>query len=152
RTAPVRTRTLFVVDASGSMAAQRRMAAAQGAVLALVTDPYQQRRNAGLIAFRGTRADLVLPLTRSADLAYARLRDLPTGGRTPLALALPLTHATPAPRIARAAPPRRRRPAFGAPARPAARRPHAAGAGAHSDARHARPLDSRRRLARRHRA
>jgi magnesium chelatase subunit D len=86
--------TLFVVDASGSMAARRRMAAAKGAVVALLTDAYQARTQVGLIAFRGVAAELVLPLTRSADLAYARLRDLPTGGRTPLALALTLAHAT----------------------------------------------------------
>ena len=34
---------LFVVDASGSMAAQRRMEAVKGAVLALLTDVYQRR-------------------------------------------------------------------------------------------------------------
>ena len=82
--------TLFAVDASGSMAAQRRMAAAKGAVVALLTRAYQQRNEVGLIAFRGRSAELVLPPTNRLDLAYARLRDLPTGGRTPLAAALRL--------------------------------------------------------------
>jgi magnesium chelatase subunit D len=86
--------TLFVVDASGSMAARRRMAAAKGAVLALLADAYQRRDLVGLVAFRGAAAALVLPPTNSADLAYARLRDLPTGGRTPLASALRLAHTT----------------------------------------------------------
>jgi magnesium chelatase subunit D len=86
--------TLFVVDASGSMAAQRRMAAAKGAVQALLTDAYQQRDEVGLIAFRGSIAELLLPPTNSADLAVARRRALPTGGRTPLAAGLRLAQAT----------------------------------------------------------
>jgi magnesium chelatase subunit D len=86
--------TLFAVDASGSMAAQRRMAAAKGAVVALLTRAYQQRNEVGLIAFRGRSAQLVLPPTNRLDLAYARLRDLPTGGRTPLAAALRLAQET----------------------------------------------------------
>ena len=86
--------TLFVVDASGSMAARRRMAAAKGAVMSLLMEAYQQRDQVGLIAFRGSRAELLLPLTNSVELASARLRELPTGGRTPLASALQLAHAT----------------------------------------------------------
>jgi magnesium chelatase subunit D len=89
-----RTCTLFVVDASGSMAARRRMAAAKGAVLSLLLDAYQRRDLVGLIAFRGTRAELLLPPTTSVDQAHARLRDLPTGGRTPLAAGLRLADAT----------------------------------------------------------
>lgn len=81
---------LLVVDASGSMAAERRMAAAKGAVLALLADAYQRRDHVGLIAFRGARAELVLPPTRSTSVAERRLHALPTGGRTPLADALRL--------------------------------------------------------------
>ena len=88
RRRPERWCTLFVVDASGSMAARRRMAAAKGAVLSLLEDAYQRRDLVGLIAFRGAAASVLLPPTNSAELAYARLRDLPTGGRTPLASAL----------------------------------------------------------------
>ena len=76
---------LFVVDASGSMAAERRMAVAKGAVLDLLTDVHQRRDHVGMIAFRGAHAELVLPPTRSTALAEQRLRALPTGGRTPLA-------------------------------------------------------------------
>jgi magnesium chelatase subunit D len=93
RRMPDRWCTLFVVDASGSMAARRRMAAAKGAVLSLLQQAYQRRNLVGLIAFRGADASLLLPPTNSADLAYARLRDLPTGGRTPLASALWLAQA-----------------------------------------------------------
>jgi magnesium chelatase subunit D len=79
---------LFVVDASGSMGAQRRMVAVKGAVLSLLLDAYQRRDQVGLISFRGTRADLLLPPTNSVDLAQQYLQDLPTGGRTPLARGL----------------------------------------------------------------
>ena len=75
---------LFVVDASGSMGAQRRMVAVKGAVLSLLLDAYQRRDRVALISFRGTKADLLLPPTNSVDLAEIYLRDMPTGGRTPL--------------------------------------------------------------------
>ncbi|MCK9202418.1 MAG: putative cobaltochelatase [Gallionella sp.] len=85
---------LFVVDASGSMAAQRRMEAVKGAVLSLLTDAYQQRDEVAVISFRGESAQLLLPPTRSVDLAEQNLRELPTGGRTPLPHALSLTLET----------------------------------------------------------
>jgi magnesium chelatase subunit D len=94
RLSPTATCTLFVVDASGSMAARRRMAAAKGAVLSLLLEAYQRRDEVGLIAFRQSSASLILAPTSSAEQAYARLRDLPTGGRTPLASALQLALAT----------------------------------------------------------
>ena len=81
---------VFVVDASGSMAAQRRMEALKGAVLNLLTDAYQQRDEVAVIAFRGQEARLLLAPTRSVDLAERNLRELPTGGRTPLPHALQL--------------------------------------------------------------
>jgi len=76
---------LFVVDASGSMAARRRMAAVSGAVLSLLRDAYQRRDKVGLVTFRGAGAELLLPPTSSVPTAVARLRRLRTGGRTPLA-------------------------------------------------------------------
>ncbi|MFN8636692.1 MAG: putative cobaltochelatase [Chloroflexota bacterium] len=79
---------LFAVDASGSMAARKRMAAAKQAVLSLLLDAYQKRDRVGLIAFRGSQAELLLPPTTSVDLAERRLQSLPTGGRTPLGHAL----------------------------------------------------------------
>ncbi len=85
---------LFVVDASGSMAARRRMGAVKGAVLSLLLDAYQRRDKVGLISFRGTGADLLLPPTSSVDVGAARLTSLPTGGRTPLADGLLLAHDT----------------------------------------------------------
>ncbi len=79
---------LFVVDASGSMAALQRMEMVKGTVLALLRDAYERRDEVGVIAFRGTRAELLLSPTRSVDMAERQLRELPTGGRTPLAHAL----------------------------------------------------------------
>ena len=79
---------LFVVDASGSMAARRRMAATKGAVLSLLLDAYQRRDRVGLVTFRGEGAAVLLPPTASVELAAERLGALPTGGRTPLAAGL----------------------------------------------------------------
>ena len=79
---------LFVVDASGSMGAQRRMVAVKGAILSLLLDAYQRRDRVGLIAFRGTGAEVLLPPTSSVDLAHALLSEMPTGGRTPLSRGL----------------------------------------------------------------
>ncbi|MBT1182766.1 putative cobaltochelatase [Streptomyces sp. CJ_13] len=85
---------LFVVDASGSMAARQRMSAVKGAVLSLLLDAYQRRDKVGLITFRGAGAQLALPPTSSVDAAAARLEQLPTGGRTPLAAGLLTAHET----------------------------------------------------------
>ncbi len=76
---------LFLVDASGSMGAKKRMAAVKGAILSLLNDAYQKRDAVGLMTFSGGSAELLLPPTRSVDLAYHKLRKLPTGGKTPLA-------------------------------------------------------------------
>ncbi|MFI5825695.1 putative cobaltochelatase [Streptomyces sp. NPDC051578] len=83
---------LFLVDASGSMAARQRMSAVKGAVLSLLLDAYQRRDKVGLITFRGRTAELALPPTSSVDAAAARLEQLPTGGRTPLAAGLLKAH------------------------------------------------------------
>ncbi|MFF9335764.1 putative cobaltochelatase [Streptomyces albogriseolus] len=83
---------LFVVDASGSMAARQRMSAVKGAVLSLLLDAYQRRDKVGLVTFRGSAAEVALPPTSSVDAAAARLESLPTGGRTPLAAGLLKAH------------------------------------------------------------
>ncbi len=83
---------LFVVDASGSMAARQRMSAVKGAVLSLLLDAYQRRDKVGLVTFRGSGADVALPPTSSVDAAATRLESLPTGGRTPLAAGLLRAH------------------------------------------------------------
>ncbi|MGB4679776.1 vWA domain-containing protein, partial [Methanothrix sp.] len=79
---------LFVVDASGSMGAMMRMESAKGAVLSLLLDSYQKRDRVGMVAFRGKEAELILPPCSSVDLALSRLKELPTGGKTPLSAGL----------------------------------------------------------------
>ncbi|SDM73296.1 magnesium chelatase subunit D [Lentzea albidocapillata subsp. violacea] len=83
---------LFVVDASGSMAAQKRMSAVSGAVISLLRDAYQRRDKVGVVTFRGTQAELALPPTTSVDAAATRLKKMRTGGRTPLADGLLKAH------------------------------------------------------------
>jgi magnesium chelatase subunit D len=85
---------LFLVDASGSMAARRRMEAVKGAVLSLLLDAYQRRDKVGLVCFRGAGAQLLLPPTSSVDAAARRLATMPTGGQTPLTAGLTEAHAT----------------------------------------------------------
>jgi magnesium chelatase subunit D len=76
---------IFVVDASGSMAARDRMGAVNGATLSLLRDAYQRRDKVAVITFRQNEARLLLPPTSSAHIAGRRLARFDTGGKTPLA-------------------------------------------------------------------
>jgi magnesium chelatase subunit D len=76
---------VFCVVASGSMGASTRMEATKAAVLDLLVDAYQRRDRVGLVSFRGDAAELLLSPTGSVELAQLKLRELATGGATPLA-------------------------------------------------------------------
>ena len=84
--------SLFLVDASWSMAVAERMAATKGAILSLLTDAYQRRDRVGLIVFQKSQATLVLPPTNSVLLAQEALSDIPVGGKTPLSAGLMMAY------------------------------------------------------------
>jgi magnesium chelatase subunit D len=79
---------LVVLDASASMETQRRMVATKGAVLSLLRDAYVKRDRVGLISFRDSVAEVVVPPTGSASLAAMQLSWLSSGGTTPLSIGL----------------------------------------------------------------
>jgi magnesium chelatase subunit D len=84
------TRYLFVIDSSGSHAAQEKMRLVKGAVLSLLSRSFKKDDEVAIIAFRGTAAQVLLEPCRMMQDAAAALEYLPTGGRTPLAHALEL--------------------------------------------------------------
>jgi magnesium chelatase subunit D len=79
---------IFVVDASGSMAARDRMSAVGGATLSLLRGAYQRRDKVAVVTFRGQQAQMLLPPTSSVHIASRRLAHFDTGGKTPLAQGL----------------------------------------------------------------
>ena len=83
-------RYLFVIDSSGSHAAQERMRLVKGAASSLMADSFKNGDEIAIIVFRGPSAQVVLEPTQSLHDAITVLEYLPTGGRTPLAHALDL--------------------------------------------------------------
>jgi len=78
----------LVVDASGSMGARRRLARVKGALLGLLRDAYARRDRVAVIAFRDGGAHVLVDPGAPLERAAAQIRELPTGGRTPLAAGL----------------------------------------------------------------
>ncbi len=75
---------VFCVDASGSMGANERMITVKGVIFSILQSNYVYRDKVSLVIFRGDDAEVILPPTRSIDLAYKLLKEIPTGGTTPL--------------------------------------------------------------------
>ena len=88
RTQPTAAAILFLLDASGSMGANRRMMLTKGIILSLLMDAYHKRDQVALLAFRAAQTELLLPFTRSPQVAKRQLRTLAVGGKTPLGLGL----------------------------------------------------------------
>lgn len=82
------SRYLFVIDSSGSHAAQQRMRTVKGAISGLLNRSFKRGDEVALIVFKGTSAQVILEPTGMLPDALAALEYLPTGGRTPLAAAL----------------------------------------------------------------
>jgi magnesium chelatase subunit D len=78
----------LVVDASGSMGARRRLARVKGALIALLRDAYARRDRIAVVAFRDSAARVLVAPGAPLAVAAAALRELPAGGRTPLAAGL----------------------------------------------------------------
>lgn len=74
---------MVVADTSGPGAASR-VDAAKKAVLSLVASPPADRDLVSLVAVRGNSAAIVLPPTRDHAAAVRKLRNVPSGGKTPL--------------------------------------------------------------------
>ncbi len=85
---PQATLVIVAVDTSGSIAGRKRLDAARAAVISLLGDAYRRRDRVAMVAFREESAEVVLRPTGSVEVARARLAELPTGGRTPLAAGL----------------------------------------------------------------
>jgi magnesium chelatase subunit D len=86
-------RYLFVIDSSGSHAAQERMRLVKGAAAGLLNRSFKMNDEVAMIVFRGTAAQVVLEPTRILQEAMIALEYLPTGGRTPMAHALDLARS-----------------------------------------------------------
>ena len=84
--------TIFLVDASGSSASQR-LSEAKGALEELLAQCYVRRDEVAMISMRGSKAEIVLPPTRSLVRAKRNLATLPGGGGTPLAAGLRAANA-----------------------------------------------------------
>ncbi len=76
---------VFVVDLSGSMTARARLTTVRTACVDLLRDSYTRRDRVAVVVAAGTDAYVAVPPTRSVDVAVARLAQVRTGGRTPLA-------------------------------------------------------------------
>jgi len=81
---------MMLVDSSASMRTNDRMSVTKGIIAALMDDLYLRRDKLGIITFRHTAADIILPLSSNLRGATESIEKLRVGGRTPLAAGLEL--------------------------------------------------------------
>ncbi len=81
---------MMIVDSSASMRTNDRMSVTKGIIEALFHDMYLRRDKLGIITFRHTSAEVILPLSQNIRDAAQGIERLPVGGRTPLAAGLDL--------------------------------------------------------------
>ncbi len=81
---------MMIVDSSASMRTNDRMSITKGVIEALLHDLYLHRDKLGIITFRHTGTEVLLPLTANLRGAAEGIQRLPVGGRTPLASGLQL--------------------------------------------------------------
>ena len=75
----------LIVDTSGSMAARRRLARVKGAVEVALRRAYARRDLVAVVGFGGDGARTLVAPGAPLEQAAAAARNLPAGGRTPLA-------------------------------------------------------------------
>lgn len=81
---------MLIVDSSASMRTNDCMTTTKGIIQALLRDLYLKRDKIGIITFRHTTAEVILPITTNMHDAGSRIENIPVGGRTPLALGMKL--------------------------------------------------------------
>lgn len=85
---------LFCVDGSRSQGSRERLAFAKSAVLAILEKAYSERDRVGMILFGNSKAELILPYTKSVDFAAEKMKSLSAKGNTPLSMAIRLAEKT----------------------------------------------------------
>lgn len=85
---------LFLVDTSHSLNAQRQLSYVKGTIYSILSEIYSRRDAVSLVTFGNARADVVLPFTRSVELAKKKLEYIPANGNTPLSMGLRLALST----------------------------------------------------------
>lgn len=75
----------LIVDTSGSMAAQRRLARVKGALEAALRRAYARRDLVAVVAFSGDGAETLVEPGTPIEFAARAVHALPAGGKTPLA-------------------------------------------------------------------
>ncbi|QEC47026.1 VWA domain-containing protein [Baekduia soli] len=78
----------LIVDTSGSMAAHRRLARVKGALEVALRRAYARRDLVAVVAFSGEGARTLVAPGDPLECAAGATRELPVGGRTPLAAGL----------------------------------------------------------------